>query len=199
MKIMKKVLLTAIALVIFGLSSNAQSRFSKVNWEIGFPMGELKDFLHNEDISLGGFSFDYRKMIKDNWTVGGSGSWSFFNGSSREDVVDGTTTVSGLRQFYFNSLPFMVNTHYYKDIGSSQVYIGTGVGGVWTLQRTDIGSFFTDNDNFHFGVTPEIGFNIPVSFTSNININAKYNMAFKTNKSIDYTYLTVGVGWSSWW
>lgn len=197
---MKKLALLTVALLVFGTTSMAQSRFSKVSWEIGFPMGELKDFLHNEDISLGGISFDYRKAIKDNWTVGGSGAWSFFNGSSREDFVDGTTTVSGLRQFYVNSLPFMVNTHYYLDLGtSSQFYFGTGVGGVWTMQRTDIGSFFTDNDNFHFGVVPEIGFNIPVSFSSNINVAAKYNVAFKTSKSINYSYFTLGVGWSSWW
>lgn len=199
MKAMKKISILLVALMIFGATSYGQSRFSKVSWEIGFPTGDLKEFLVNEDISLGGISFDYRRMVKDNITVGGNISWAFFNGSSREDLIDGTTTISGLRQFYVNTLPIMVNAHYYRDIGDSQIYFGTGLGGVWTLQRTDIGSYFTDNDNFQFGIMPEIGFNIPFSFTSNVNISAKYNIALASGNSIDYTYFTVGVGWSSWW
>jgi len=196
---MKKTLFILIALVTVSMTSNAQDRFAKLSWEISMPLGDLSDFLVNEDVTLGGISYDYRKIVSDNFTVGGNVSWHFFNGSTREDLVNGTTTVSGLRQFYFNALPIMVNGHYYFDIGDSQLYLGTGIGGVWTLQRTDIGSYFTDNDNFHFGVMPEIGFNIPVSFTSNITISAKYNMAFGTSDSIDYTYMSFGVGWSSWW
>lgn len=196
---MRRITFLAMTLVLMGSATFAQDRFSKVSWELGIPTGDLKEYLNNGDVSAGGISFDYRKLVGDNWTVGGSAAWSFFNGSTRENLVTGTTTVSGLRQFYFNSLPFMANTHYYMDVGSSQLYFGTGIGGVWTLQRTEIGSFYTDNDNFHFGVVPEIGFVVPISFTSNINISAKYNYALKTSKTVNYSYFTFGVGWSSWW
>ena len=176
-----------------------QDRFAKLTWEISLPTGDMKEFLVNEEVSFGGVSYDYRKLVTDKLSIGGNVSWNFFNGSTREDLVSGTTTVSGLRQFYVNTLPFMVNTHYYADIGESQLYAGTGIGGVWTLQRTDIGSYFTDNDNFQYGLMPEIGVNIPVSFTSNINISAKYNMVFANGHSIDYNYIAFGIGWSSWW
>lgn len=196
---MKKTIIILAALFVISGSAFGQDRFAKLTWEIGLPTGDLNEFLVNEDVSFGGVSYDYRKLINDKISLGGNISWNFFNGSTREELVSGTTTVSGLRQFYYNAIPLMFNSHYYFDIGDSQLYLGTGVGGVWTLQRTDIGSYFTDNDNFQFGVMPEIGFNIPVSFTSNINISAKYNMAFASGDSMDYTYFAFGVGWSSWW
>ena len=196
---MKKLVYTIVALIAFSGLINAQDRFAKLNWEISLPMGDLDEFLVNENVTFGGISYDYRKIVKENITVGGNISWNFFNGSTREELVSGTTTVSGLRQFYFNAIPIMVNAHYYKDIGESQIYFGTGVGGVWTLQRTDIGSYFTDNDNFQFGLMPEIGFNIPISFTSNLNISAKYNLAFASANGIEASYMAFGIGWSSWW
>jgi len=196
---MKKFIYTCFAIVFLALGVQAQDRFAKLTWEISVPSGDLSTFLVNEDVSFGGISYDYRKLVTDKISVGGNFSWNFFNGSTREELVSGTTTVSGLRQFYFNALPIMVNAHFYQDIGKAQIYFGSGVGGVWTLQRTDIGSYFTDNNNFQFGFMPEIGLNIPVSFTSNINISAKYNVALESANGINLSYFAFGIGWSSWW
>jgi len=196
---MKKILLVVLIMISVSPALVGQDRFAKLTWEISLPMGDMDDFLVNEDVSFGGVSYDYRKLVTDNISVGGNFSWNFFNGSTREDLVSGTTTVSGLRQFYFNALPIMVNAHFYQDIGKAQIYIGSGVGGVWTLQRTDIGSYFTDNNNFQFGFMPEIGVNIPISLTSNINLSAKYNVALESANGINVTYFAFGIGWSSWW
>lgn len=188
-----------MAVAFFSMGMQAQDRFAKLTWEISVPTGDLNTFLVNENVSFGGVSYDYRKLVTDNISVGGNFSWNFFNGSTREDFVSGSTTVSGLRQFYFNALPIMVNAHFYQDVGKGQIYFGSGIGGVWTLQRTDIGSYFIDNNNFQFGLMPEIGLNIPVSFTSNLNISAKYNVALESSDGINVSYFAFGVGWSSWW
>lgn len=196
---MKKISITLFVVLICAFSSQAQNRFAKLTWEIGLPTGDLNEFLVNEDVSFGGVSYDFRKLVTDDISIGGNISWNFFNGSSRDEFVSGNTTISGLRQFYVNTIPVMFNAHYYFDLGDTQLYAGSGVGGVWSLQRTDIGSYLIDNDNFHFGVMPELGVNIPISFTSNLNVSAKYNLVFATSNSINYSFISFGVGWSAWW
>jgi len=191
----KKITILSFLIFAFAATTNAQEKIFNINWNVGIPMGDTKEFLNDEDISFGGMSFEFRQYINENMSVGGYFAWDFFNGSSDEDSTFGNTTISGMRRYYINSLPFMINTHYYfGETDGVRGYIGVGLGAVRTLERTEIGTFIIQNNNWQFGYYPEAGFMIPISYTTNINFGVKYTSALKTNDAIAYSALTFNVG-----
>ena len=194
---MKKILLFASFLLLFA-SHNIHSQGKNlvtVNWDINFPTSDLHNFLNNEDISLAGISFDYRYMFSENTSVGFYFAWDFFNGSDRGLTSLDNTDVSGLRLFYVNYLPFMLSGHYYLgESGGTRAYFGGGLGAVRSLQRTEIGTLSIENNNWHFGLYPEIGILIPFSTEGAVSIGGKYNVAFETSDSITYSYFSINIG-----
>lgn len=197
---MKKISILILLLSLYSISFS-QSRISMVNWDISIPQGELKEFLVNENISLGGVSIDIRGYVSDNVTVGGFLGWDFFNGDSNEmftvETETSQTDISGLQRFYVNYLPIMVNTHYYLEAGETKYYAGTGLGAVRTIKRTSIGTFNINDNHWHFGVTPEVGVLLPLGLTTSMNLAVKYPVAFKTSESIAFSYLSFNVGFAS--
>ena len=195
---MKKKLLF-ITLLVFAFNNPllAQEDIFIFSWDIGFPTSDLSDFLTDEDVSLGGISMDFRHFVQDNVSIGGYFAWDFFNGASdgNEMASFPNADVTGLQRFYVNYLPIMVNSHYY--VGESEnirTYVGAGLGAVRTLQRTSIGTFDIQNNNWHFGIYPEVGFIVPVSDIGAITLGAKYHVAFETDDSITYSYFSLNVG-----
>ena len=191
----KKLLLIPFLVLLLSNPLFGQEDIFIFSWDIGFPTSDLSDFLSDEDVSLGGVSLDFRHFVKDNVSIGGYFAWDFFNGASNEMASFPNADVSGLQRFYVNYLPIMVNSHYY--VGQSEnirAYLGAGLGTVRTLQRTSIGTFDIQNNNWHFGIYPEVGFIVPVSDIGAITLGAKYHVAFETDDSITYSYFSLNVG-----
>ncbi|AUP79987.1 outer membrane beta-barrel protein [Flavivirga eckloniae] len=192
----KLIILSCIAVLFINNITSAQGRnLLTANWDINFPNSDLNDFLHNEDVSLAGLSFDYRYFVKENVSVGTYFAWDFFNGSSREISNLENADVSGLKLFYVNYFPFMLNAHYYLNESENiQPYLGGGMGAVRSLQRTEVGSVALENNNWHFGLYPEVGVLIPFSSDGGLSIGAKYNVAFETSDSFTYSYFSINIG-----
>ena len=193
---MRNKIVLIVGLVIAIISQvHGQGFIYNINWNIGIPTSDLKDFLSDEDISLGGVSVDYRRFIQDNITVGGYFAWDFFNGSTQEMINIDDVDVSGFQRMFVNSFPIMLNSHYYfKKQGDVRPYGGIGLGVVRSLQRVSIGTFDFQNNNWHFGLYPEVGLLIPVGEYGNAMVGGKYMVAFATNDSIDYTYFSINIG-----
>ena len=100
----KKIAILSFLVFTLSNAADAQEKIFNINWNIGIPMGDTKDFLSNEDISFGGMSFEFRQFVKSNISIGGYFAWDFYNGSSEEDIVMGNTTLSGSQRMYINSL-----------------------------------------------------------------------------------------------
>ena len=187
-----------VSLVIFALANqgNAQSQLMNLNWNVGIPQGDTKDFLNDEDVSFGGFSMDYRKFVKENLSVGGYWAWDFFNGTESDGVfIDGNTTLTGEQRYYLNSFPFMVNTHFYTGVPNGvRAYLGVGLGAVRTLERTEIGTFILQNNNWQFGFYPEVGMLFPINYSTNITLGAKYNMALESSDAFAHQAITINIG-----
>ena len=191
----KKIAILSFLAFTLSNAAVAQEKIFNINWNIGIPLGDTKEFLSNEDISFGGASLEFRQFISNNISVGGYFAWDFYNGTSEEDIVNGTATLSGSQRYFINSLPFMINSHYYMGESTGfRPYIGVGLGAVRTLERTEIGTFLIQNNNWQFGFYPEVEFMIPVTYTTNINFGAKYNMALESNDAFAHTALTFNIG-----
>lgn len=168
---------------------------TSVHYSVGIPTGDLKDFTDN--ISARGAIFEARSFQSDQFSIGFSIGWQVF-----KDRLEGTFSregqdVTGTQVRYVNTLPIMVTGHYYLgDPGSVRPYLGAGLGTLRSLQRTDVGLFTVNNNNWHFGFYPEVGVFIPVSFDMGINVAAKYNYGLGASDSFDYSYLALSVGFT---
>lgn len=94
----------------------------------------------------------------------------------------------------------MVQAHYYlsNDKYGPRVYLGGGLGTYKVVQRTNIGVWSVEDNNWHFGFAPEVGVLLPLSMDTQFNISFKYNYVVKT-KDTNYNQtwfgLNLGFAW----
>jgi outer membrane protein W len=186
-----------IAIILFsisGLTLSAQSLWN-VTYNMSVPMGKTNDFISK--MSFRGIGIDGRGFINQNMSIGGSWNWNVFYSSEKNiTVTEGNVTITGNHYNYGNYMPIMANGHYYfGEDGGIRPFIGTGVGTIWKEERKDIGSFnaFLDN-NWQFGLTPEVGVYIPVATSSLIFITAKYTYGVSTKNLSTTSYINFGIG-----
>ena len=203
-KRLKSLLIAVFSVFVISVGYTQQSVWA-YTYDVAFPMGETSDFIDN--VSWRGFTLQGRSFIKPNISIGGSFSWQVFNKRADETVdfeiqpeeldkpVKGTLSGEQLR--YINTLPIMVNAHYYMGdalIDAIRPYAGISVGTAPTKKRTEVGILAFDDLNWHFALAPEIGILIPFDTGFNFIGSVKYNVALQTNDSINYSYLNIQVG-----
>ncbi len=191
----KNRLFTLIFIVLLGFTSMGQGGgIWNFDWNIGFPMGDTKDFI--EKPSFRGFSVEGRGFVTDNITVGGIGAWStFYENLGEVTLSNEETKLYGYKRRYLNVMPLMVTSHYYFAQNSIQPYIGVGIGTYFIESRDFMGIYYIQGKDWHFGVAPEVGVILPFSSSNTgVNINFKYNMAAKTKDQPSYSWFGVNVG-----
>lgn len=201
--------LTSVLVVLCTLFSIASGHSQNAVWafsyDVAFPLGETSDYI--DRTSWRGFTIQGRQFIKPNLSVGGSFSWQVFNQriselvefsfqpANSEQTVNGA--LSGEQFRYINTLPIMVNVHYYLgDALPSAIrpFAGISVGTAPTKRRTEIGLFAIDDFNWHLALAPEAGVLIPIGTELDFFGAVKYNFALEANDSINYSYFNIQVG-----
>ncbi|WP_420581315.1 hypothetical protein [Reichenbachiella sp.] len=180
---MKKYILIALVIGLAHSTASAQMSVFKIDWNVGVPMGDMKDFIENE--SYRGIRIGGRAWIYDELSVGGEAGWQVFNGKWRgTQNVNGNIDASGTQFRYMNIYPVMANIHYYLgEDGGMRPYLGTNAGVTFINTRTEFGLWAVSETSTHFSVAPEIGAFIPVGVAgAGLNIGARYDVAFKTSK-----------------
>jgi len=198
---MKKILLLLVSLLLV-MNVFGQEMMSGLSYNMGMTTGDTRDFV--QDYSWRGFGFEVRSFRGDNFSVGGSFSWNIFDEKTSEiiEIQNGNGALSGTQIRYINSFPLMLNAHYYFGNPSSraQPYIGLNAGTYYITQRLEIGVYAFEENNWHFGLAPEIGLMFPTYSGSIFFINARYNYAFKAGQSVggregsDWQYWGFNVG-----
>ena len=199
---MKKILI--IIAVFVSTASIAQQTYWTFNYEMSFGTGEQGDYI--ADGSFRGWGIDGRGFLTQNMSVGGSFSWEVFDQIYRDldpheiTVVDDISgAISGVQYRFINTLPIMVNAHYYlgRD-GAIRPYAGLGIGTAYTEQRTDIGFYSIYGKGWGFAVQPEIGAMIPFGLTgTGMNIAGKFRYTTQggdTTFPISFFTLAIGIG-----
>jgi len=175
--------------------SEAQLSMFNINYSMSVPLGETSDFIGNT--SFRGASFEGRAFVQDNLSVGGYIGWTVFNETKdgADYSADGVD-VHGTQFRFLNVLPIQVVTHYYFGTFEGVTpYAGIGVGTTHSLQRVEIGLVAFENNNWHLGLSPELGVYIPLNYNVGVNIGARYDYAVKSNDST-YSNLTFNIGFS---
>lgn len=200
---MKKITYTILVLTLFvSTASFAQRSFWSFNYEMSFGLGEQADYIG--DASFRGWGIDGRGFITQEISVGGSFSWEVFDQIYRDlpphdvTVTDNISgAVSGVQYRYINTLPILVNAHYYLgQDGAVRPYFGLGIGTAYTEQKTEIGLIAITTKGWGFAVQPEVGVMIPFGLTGvGANVAGKFRYTTKAgDTTIPVSFFTLAIG-----
>ena len=197
---MKKILIF-IALLV-STSSFAQRAYWSFNYNMSFGIGEQQEFI--ERGSFRGFGIDGRGFVTNNISIGGSFSWEVFDEIRRNlgpqpidggiDGIDGVVT--GVQYRFINTLPIMVNSHFYLgNDGAVRPYFGLGIGTSYVDERTDIGLISVQGKKWGFALQPELGVVVPFGLTgAAANIAGKFRYTTETSETLPISFFSLSIG-----
>jgi len=180
---MKFLKLTILTLAL-GATALSQDLFTGVSWDVGIPMGTTHDFV--EKTSYAGFSFEGKRFLDEDATVGMSIGWNHFSELTNKTIVLQNGAVSGTQVRYANVIPILINANYFLgDRGDDmRLFMGMNIGTYHIWQELDIGIYaFTDN-LWHFGLAPEAGIWYELDRNLFLLATVRYNYAFASGDPI---------------
>lgn len=189
-----------LLLLAFTINSQAQNYTWGMTYSMGLGVGEAHDYISNP--AFAGFTLEGHKMIKPYFSIGIIAGWNIFNEKDINSTKVGTVTLTGEQARYLNIFPILANaSFYYKNKNSKFVpFFRAHLGTYYILQRFDIGVYTIDNDNWHLGIAPEVGFMYKVSPEIDILVNGRYNYAFDSgtrfggDENNDYSFFSINLG-----
>ena len=124
----------AALLVLATTPAHAQEALTRITYDISFPFSDTKTFV-DQTPSWRGATFEMRRFITPNISIGGSAGWHTLDHETSElitirdaqvDVVDGDPItlngdISGTQFRFLNSFPLMFQTHYHLGDEDSTV------------------------------------------------------------------------------
>ena len=199
-KFFMAIFLSGILCLLGVQPGQAQAWYAGAAYQISFPMGDTKDF--TDATSFRGGGLDFRKSINPSTTVGFTFGWNVFYERTTETIeikTEDPGAITGLQDRTINAFPIMVGVHkYFGREAGPRPFIGLNAGGYVMLQRFEIGLLTFQNDQWQWGVAPEIGIAIPTKSHTTLLITGKYNYAFTgesaVGSDVNNSYLSLGFG-----
>jgi hypothetical protein len=190
---MKKIFILIIISAL-GMSSFSQDNLTALQYSMGFGTGNMHDFISKA--SFRGFTFDYRNLVQPNLGVGVEFGWNVFY----DEIPEGTyeyqnLTISGKQWRYSNHFPMLGSFDYYihpDDIVTG--FVGLGLGTMYSLQNTDMGTYTYEKDAWHFAFRPELGVILKAGPGIGFTVNTKYYYGVKAGDLPSQGYFTINVG-----
>ena len=194
---MKKIkILIAVAALFVSLNGFGQFWYTNVSYDIGIPMGSSKDFVSTT--SFRGATFNFGRMINDNLSIDGRFSWStYYEARDFQTYTsdDGMTDISGKAFKYLNNFPITTGlTYFVRTDGKFTPYFSGGLGAYKINERTDMGIYYAETKEWHFGLFPQVGLLYEINFSLSLNVFARYDYAFETSRASDHSFLNFGIG-----
>jgi len=197
-----KILLISALFLVFSNKGFANDWLGAITYQISMPTGDTEKFI--SDYSYRGFGLDFRSFAAKNTSVGFATGWNVFHERTSKTIELNTEkpgAITGVQDRLVNAFPVMLNVHQYfgkrRDI---RPYIGLNAGGFFMLQQFDIGIYSFQEDEWQWGMAPEIGVIVPLKGNGSIIINGKYNYAFTGDHpvggDINHEYWMIGIGFA---
>lgn len=191
------ILMLLVGMVLPAGKAYAYEWFWGVTYGLAVPSGDTKDYI--DSVSWRNFTLEGRKMeYGKNYSFGLSFGWQVMDqkGLVTTELTDVSGTVTGTQFRYLNIWPLLANAHYYfggQGRNSPIFWLGANAGAYVIEQRTEMGFFAVEENNWHFGGAPEVGVGFPLKGT-NLFFLARYNMTTSAGNVSSQQYLTVSVG-----
>ena len=190
---MKKILILTIFSVI-AISAFSQTNLTALQYSMGFGTGDVHDYIGKA--SFRGFTVDYRHLVQPNIGVGIDIGWSVFYEAKPDAIYEsGNVALAGKQWRYQNHFPMLAAADYYtKAEGKIIGFAGFGLGTMYSLQNTDMGTYTFETDGWHFAIRPEVGLIFKAAPGVGFTVNTKYYYGFKTADLPNQGYFTLNVG-----
>ncbi len=170
----------------------AQSSFS-VQYSMGFG-GNMNSYVSST--SLQGVTMEYKMYLQPNISIGIDASWNHFYERRPYDTYSkGTLSLSGVQYRTADAVPIYVTTSFYLSPGEKiNPYFGLGIGTMYASRFTDMGIWRLTEDDWHFGLKPELGVLVSANPDMDILFGFRYNYAVATNDTMEQTFMTFNIG-----
>jgi hypothetical protein len=183
----------------------AQEYLGSLNYSLGIPTGDTRDFTDNE--SWLGLTFEGQWFVRPNASAGLLFGWNEFYQRTDEALPLENGTISGGQYRHLNVFPMLVTAKFYLNgdasIGTAVApYAGVSTGAYYVRQLFDIGTAEFTDDGWLFGLSPELGVLFPLASGSVGMLNARYNYPFSggnflgdASRSFQYWTISLGVAY----
>lgn len=192
-------ILPAVLALTIASEVRAQDFAFSATYEVSIPTGDLRDFV--DDTSWRGFGLGYSKRLdNDRIFAGISFGWHVLDGRTNETTQIPNGAVTGTQRRWVNVLPIMAQGQYFfAETMRAKPFVGFGLGATYSEETLRIGVFEYEESNWHFGISPEAGVQVPMAYALDLVLKARYNHAFKAGQGIsgdevEYAYFSIGVG-----
>jgi hypothetical protein len=184
-------LMTIVFLPISEVS--AKDSWGVFNYEISLPVSDTSDFV--DETSFRGIGFEGRWFTSRNTSMGYSFDWNVLHDKTGDAITVNNVTLSGTQDRTINTFPILVTGHYYMG-RDNQFFVGLGGGLYYEERRFDIGIFSFDEEQWHWGVAPEIGISHEIDYDVRAILALRYNYGLEASDStLLYWTRKVGIAW----
>lgn len=167
-----------------------------VTYQPSIAVGKTGDFVSEPGYI--GFGGEWRSFRDEHLAWSLSGSWNNFYETTDELIQIDNVTISGTQVRYLDFVPILVGIDYHFLSKRSRIrpYVSLASGAYWARQRMEIGSVnLIMKESVHVGVTPGLGITF---LTPDLDIygfvSSDFNYILSREDSIDYTYVTLNIG-----
>jgi hypothetical protein len=185
-------------LIVTTLATAAQAQYGMgvVTYDVNFPAGDLKEYTDNE--SWRGLTIEGRKFFAPQISAGLSWSWRTFHENSDEliEFEGGAASGNQFRRFYVSPILAVFHFYLFDQYSNARFlpFAGLGIGTYWIEKKLDMGVYIISDSNWHFGLMPEVGFMVPVGYSSHMIAAFHYDYAFGNNDAGPYDYWGFKIG-----
>ena len=194
---MKKSLIVLLLILVGSLSTSVafagDSSFG-MSWSSAIGTGNTSDFVSG--FQARGINIEYRQRMNSNWLWGVNVGYNVFSETGNETIFLDHVQATGNWGRYINTVPIYLAGYY--EFGpyqarSGRLYVAMNAGTAWLEQRTTLALYAVENDNWHLGFSPEIGYHLPWdSFLGHVSV--RWNYMLKAGEVEDQSWVEFRIG-----
>lgn len=176
--------------------SKAQQNIYMLEYSMGFPLGDLNDYINEP--SFRGFNFGYRYMLDENRAIGLDMGWqTFYELKDLATYTEGTSSITGIQYRYTNAFTASVQIDQVFSEGKDlRPFIGIGAGTSYMRRTLDMGLYRLERDPWQFMLQPEAGVSLYMRNGNAVILSANYYLGFKTQELEAQSFLGIGIAYA---
>lgn len=197
---MKKCAVMMVVLIATATSALAQDNITAVTYQVSRSLGDFDTYIDETSWLGWGLEGRHFRSPTSRLTYGFAFAWHVLDKKTSETQEFDRGAVTGTQHRYVNSLPFLLTGDFYLNRKNAvKPFVGFGAGAYYIVQTLDIGVYRFEESNWHFGIAPEVGLQLPLGEIEGI-LSVKYHYAFKAGTSVgggdgmEYQYFNVSIG-----
>jgi hypothetical protein len=195
MKAVQRIMASVFLLAPFGDTPAQAQSWWALTYQPAQPLSNTQDFTNS--FAWRGIGVDFKKQVKQNFTLGFAFGWQVFEEQTDEVVSAFGVDISGDQARYVNSFPILANgAYFFGQPGGLRPYLGANVGVYIMEHQLDIGLYSIRENNVHFGFGPEAGIALPLNVDLAVMLYSRYNYALSAGSIDDQAYVSFGAGFA---